>query len=170
MTITVLHMRPLPQLTEIALLARLRAGETGGQMIEMALREQARRPSLDLSLEALEALAHDAAGRARYFRDLRLAQVKAARALYLLDGYAPVAQVDGDLTDAFTLTNSHDEAWTDTQSAKLRPLVDRPCASSQIGDVFQDDATGEVFVCASDGFESLGLLGTPSHRPLRQAA
>jgi hypothetical protein len=161
MTITVFHLRRLDELTEMALLARLSRGETAPEVVVMLLRERVRRPSLGWSVEQLEAAAANPIRRKQYLRLLGQQQRNFANALYASDTYVPVATVAGDLTLAYSLTNSHDGAWTESTDPRLTVLVEEPTASSHIGDLFRDDATGHMHLCTSDGFCDLGTLDLP---------
>lgn len=159
--ITVLHMRRIDTLTQMALRARMERGETSEATLEMTLRERTRRPSLGWTAEQIEALADDPGRRRLYFRRLGLLQQSAARLLYAAGGYEAVAEIaDADLTAAYALTSFHPDApdWTQRADARVRVLAAAQPFDSGIGDLFRDEATGEVHLCLADGFVSLGRL------------
>jgi hypothetical protein len=162
MTITVLHMRRLDPLTESVLMTRYHRGERKGpDLAEIGMREQVRSPSLGWSLEQLEEASRDPV-RQSYVAGLALLRRSWATALYLEQGYVPVAQIaTDDLGTAFTLTSSYEGPWTEGRDPRLTVLDASRATSSQVGDLLRDDATGEIHLCAGDGYVNLGVLDHP---------
>ncbi len=161
MTITVFHLRHLDQLTQMALSARLARGDVSPEVTMMGLREKVRHPSLNWSVERLEEVAKNPLLRRQYFRLLRNQHIAFAAALYALDGYVAVAEVEGDLELAYKLTNSYEDPWKEANDARVRPTPEARNESSDVGDLFRDNATGVIYLCARDGFEVLGNLDLP---------
>lgn len=160
MTITVLHMRRLDPLTESVLLTRYHRGERKGDgLAEITMREQVRSPSLGWSLEQLEEASRDPTLRRRYVAGLALLRRSWAAALYREQGYVPVARVaTADLGSAFTLTSSYEGPWTESRDPRLTVLDPSRATSTQVGDLLRDDVTGEIHLCAGDGYVNLGVL------------
>lgn len=75
----------------------------------------------------------------------------------LADGsYQRVATVDGNLNEAWRLTNSVDEAWFENYPSNIKPVdfaKNEGCRSSMVGDLFVVE--GVVHVAASIGFRTV---------------
>jgi hypothetical protein len=97
-----------------------------------------------------------------YLQDVSEARIAAARALFAANKYFEAATVEtDDLEVAFRLTNSIDNFWSLEPDSRVTPagLGYREIfgkrygyKSSEVGDIFRNDATGETFVCDTFGF------------------
>ena len=157
MTITVFHMKRQDELTYLA----------SRNTREGVLREQARRPSLDYTVEQLEALRENAVARRVYFRRLANRQALSAMDLFAAGVYVPVARIAVEtLDEAFELTSNHNGSWVRKGDPRVTLTAQNlvcnrdgiTCTSSDSGDLFRNDETGEYFLCTADDFMSLGKL------------
>jgi hypothetical protein len=161
MTITVLHMRRIDTLTQMAMTARIARNDPSPDLTEMRLREKVRRPSLGWSAEEIEALSGDPARTRLYFRRLALMQRSAARLLYEAGGYEAVATIDApDLRTAYDLTSCHPDRmdWTQGNDPRVTVLPAARPFDSGVGDLFRDEATGDIHLCMAEGYENLGPM------------
>jgi len=63
-----------------------------------------------------------------------------------------VAEIDGDLNDAYHLTQNIEESWAQNTDSKVKAKCDE-CRSTSVGDVMEKD--GVFYVVASFGFDVL---------------
>lgn len=67
-----------------------------------------------------------------------------------------VAEIDGDLNEAYRLTQNIDDAWAHSKNPKVRffsPDGDDEARSTSVGDVME--MNGVFYVVASVGFDTL---------------
>lgn len=82
------------------------------------------------------------------------------------DSLLQVAEIDGDLNDAFSLTQNIEDAWAHTDNPKVRfnapaGFSPKDCGarSTSVGDVMELD--GKFYLVASVGFKELEGYALP---------
>jgi len=70
-----------------------------------------------------------------------------------------ISPIDGDLEDAYRLTQNIEDAWTESGDPRVNPALTDEQRSTSVGDVMEVD--GVFYVVSSFGFDVLENYAIP---------